>query len=633
VGGYDSWLTATAAPYRRDRPWGAAHTPLPQRPQGPTPDTPGGSPLELRQYLDIVKRHKWFIIEVVAAVGLAAGILSSLRTPVYRATASVLLTPNDPTQQLNPTSGNGVVGNDPDRYVTGQVSIAGSKRVASEAAKALPGISVEELEDMVSVSQGMRSNVINISATSSDPAEARDAADAVAKGYIENRRLVAVSGLQGAADDIEGRLGPLQTQIALLDSQIGTGSTVPGATSQLVGPVNPGAAVAPSQPSPPAANPTPGNGGAPTTQEALKAARYAAAVQYETLYSRQQELLVDISLKRGDAELIADAATPATPVSPRPGRDAALGVFGGIVLGVGLTLVREKLNDKIRSAEEVEQLTGLAVLAQLPYDEHAAETGVSIDRRPNSPLSEAMRSLRTSIQYQGVDNPVKVIVVTSALPGEGKSLVATNLATAFAQADYRVILVSADLRRPSINGLFGDLGRSSGLIGVLSPTTPNGSGPAANGHANGHSNRAMELRTVEALRKTPVSGLLLLPSGPVPPNPAELLGSQRMATLLTHLSATADLIIIDSPPLLPVTDAAVLAAKCDGIVLVTAANETPRGAIERCKAILDGTGARVLGAVVNKASKKGDGYYHYGPYYGEGTKDAEQHKSGVAVNG
>lgn len=587
--------------------------------------------MELRQYLDILKRHKWFIIGAIVVVGLAAGILSSLRTPIYKATAHVLLTPNDPTQQLNPTQGNGVVGNDPDRYVAGQVSIAESEAVAAEAVKSLPGVTVQALEGKVSVTQSGQSNVLNISATDSEPTQARGIADAVARGYIENRRKVAVSGLQGAADDIEAKLGPLQTQIAQLDTMIGEGSTVPGATPALAAAANPGTNLAPGQPALQVTPPATTRGGAPTTQEALKAARYAAAVQYETLYSRQQELLVDISLKRGDAELIAEAKTPTTPISPRPRRDAALGVFVGLLLGAGVTLLREQLNDKIRSAEEVELITGLPLLAQLPYDDHAGHIGVSVEERPSSALSESMRSLRTSIQYQGVDQPVKVIVVTSALPGEGKSLVAANLAAAFAQADYRTILVSADLRRPSVNGLFGDLGSSPGLIGVMSPGSPNGAAPVTNGHGNGKVDTAVERRTVEALLTTPIRGLLLLPSGPTPPNPAELLGSRRMATILTQLSLSADMIIIDSPPLLPVTDAAVLSAKCDGVILVTATNETPRGALDRANGILEGTGARVLGVVINKSRKAADGYY-YGGYYGGNREKGTERETSPSVH-
>jgi polysaccharide biosynthesis transport protein len=587
-------------------------------------------PLELRQYLDILRRHKWFILEAVVLVGLAAGIMSNVRTPVYQATARVLLMPNDPTQQLNPLPGNGAFGNDPDRYVAGQMNIVRSEGVATEAAKSLSGITVREVEDKVSVGQDGESNVLRISATDPDPVKARDIAQAVAEGYIENRRQAAVSGLEKAAKDIQDKLGPLQTQIAMLDTQIAAGPAAPGATSALSTPEKSATATGPSQPGP-GPDPTGSPAGAPSSQEALKAARYAAAVQYETLYARQQELIVNISLQRGDAELIADAKVPDEPNSPHPRRDAALGAFVGLLLGLGVSVLREQLNDKIRSADEVERLTGLPLLAQLPFDDQAAE-GVAVDKRPNSPFGEAMRSLRTSIQYQGVDSPVRVILVTSSLSGEGKSLVAANLAAAFAQADYRTLLVSADLRRPTVEGLFGELDPSVGLIGVISGLVRGKNAPTSDGRGNGYGPESIEEATVEALRATPISGLLLLPSGPTPPNPAELLGSRRMATILNHLSMNADVVVIDSPPLLPVTDAAVLAAKCDGVVLVAGANETPRAALERAKTILDGTGARVLGVVFNK-SRNAPGGYYYGGYHGDGQDAAARRVRSPSVVG
>jgi polysaccharide biosynthesis transport protein len=577
--------------------------------------------LELRQYLDILKRHKWFIIEAVVVVALAAGILSNLRTPLYKATARILLTPNDPTQQLNPDSANAVAGNDADRYVAGQINIAMGEKVAAEAARAL-NVSPSVVEGKASVTQSGASNVLNVSVIDADPGLAREIADAVASGYIENRRLAAVSGLQGAAKDIEDRLGPLQMTIAQLDSQIGQASTVPGATSQLVSPIPPASASTVQSPTSPTGS-LGGAGGVPSTQEALKAARYAAAVQYETLYSRQQELLVDISLKRGDAELIAEARTPSVPISPKPRRDAGLGALAGFVLAFGVIVLREKLDDKLHSAEELEHLIGLPLLAQLPYDEQAGD-GLTIQHRPNTPLSEAMRSLRTSMQYQGVDTPLRTILVTSALPGEGKSLVAANLAASFAQAGYRTVLVSADLRRSSVEGFFGEVRTLTGLTGVLSPTPINGSTPG-NGSGGGLA-RTVERRAVEALNVTSVDGLLLLPSGPTCPNPAELLGSKRMENILKQLSMNSDIIVVDTPPVLPVTDASILATKCDGVILVAALNESKRESISRAKAILDHNGARLLGVVANKARTSKRGYDTYGGYYGPPLPRASKRK-------
>lgn len=549
-------------------------------------------------------------------MGLLAAVVSSLRTPSYKATARVLLRPNDPTEQLNPENAGQVGAFDPNRYVAGQEKIVASREVAAEAAESLQGLSVEDVDAKISVAQDGQSNVLLISGTDPEPTQARDIANAAARGYIENRRKAAVSGLEQAANDLEARLAPLQATIAQLDTRIGEGSTATGATSQLTAPTTPGGAT-PTRPAAQVEGATPSTGPASTT-EALKAARYAAAVQYETLFSRQQELLVNISLKRGEAELIEEALAPTEPVSPHPRRDAMLGMFGGLVLGVGISFLREQLNDRVRSADEVAEISGLPLLARLPLDDETAKGagGVAVIERPNSLLAEAVRSMRTSIQYLGVDHPIKLIVVTSSLPGEGKSLAAANLAVMFAQADYRTLLVSADLRRSSIDELFGVHADSPGLTGLIAPVRPGSATNKANG--NGSAERALDTTGFgRAVVKTPVANLLLLPAGPTPPNPAELLGSGRMSTLLAEWSASADVVILDTPPLLAVTDAAVLAARSDGVVLVAAVNETKREAVEQSMAILSGTGARLLGVVANKVPRSGQGAYYYGGYYGD----------------
>ncbi|MGH7487301.1 MAG: Wzz/FepE/Etk N-terminal domain-containing protein, partial [bacterium] len=346
--------------------------------------------MELRQYLDVLRRHKWFIIEAVVVVAIVAGALSSAKTPLYKATASVLLTPLDNTQQLNPTAANPAAA-DQDRYVTGQINIIQSRSVADGATKSLSGVTTNKITSALSVSQVSASNVVKIAATDADRNQARDIANAVAKAYSDNRRLSAIAGLQSAADDIQAKLGPLQAQIAAYDAQIGDGSTIPGASSTLVSPVKPGSTTAPTQPAPQVPGDTGSLGGASSTQEALKAARYAAAVQYETLFARQQELVTDVSLQRGDAELIAQADTPLTPVSPHPKRDAALGGILGLLLAGGISLLREQLDDRVRSVEEIERLTGLPVLARLPFDDETAKgsPGITAMAQPTSPLSEA----------------------------------------------------------------------------------------------------------------------------------------------------------------------------------------------------------------------------------------------------
>jgi Mrp family chromosome partitioning ATPase len=238
--------------------------------------------------------------------------------------------------------------------------------------------------------------------------------------------------------------------------------------------------------------------------------------------------------------------------------------------------------------------------------------------RPLGPLSESLRSLRTGIQYLGIDRAIKIIVVTSAVPGEGKSLVAGNLAAVFAQASFRTLLISADLRRSSVEALFGRLERSEGLTGVLAPSVAHEARSRASSETNGNRRHvgSNSIEPIGALVATTLPTLQLLPSGATPPNPAELLGSKRMGTVLATYAAEFDIIVVDTPPVLVVTDAAVLASQADGVLLVTAVNETRRDGLRRAKAVLDATGGRLLGTVVNKVTTS-QGYYNYdSKYYG-----------------
>ena len=542
--------------------------------------------MELRPYLDLLRRRIWFILEAVVVVALVAGVGSSLRTAKYTATASVVLQPDNPAEQLNPTQPNF---SDPNRFVQAQVEIMESEGVAEQASRSLHGVTAKQIEPKVTVASSSASNVLKVSASDSDPRQARDIANAVVNGYIENRRQNAIVGLQQAAKDLDDKLASLQATMADLDAKIAS-ATAAGAS------------------------------GAPAPNvDALKASRDAAATQFQTLYARQQELAVDISLQRGGAEVIAAAKTPTSPVSPRPLRDAAAGGFLGLLVGGGIVLLREQMDDRVRSVRDVERTLDLPILAQLPFDHESVERPheVATIARPHSTLSEAVRSLRTSIQYMGLDHPVKVIVVTSAVPGEGKSVVSANLAAAYGQAGHRTVLVGADLRRSGLSRVFdvadGAPGLTDALVRLAGAAGPGSAGdveqvPAENGEAPNRQGVARFLLW-------PARNLAFLPAGTTPANPAELLGSRRMKQLIEEMKGRADVIVIDTPPLLPVTDAAVLAACADGVVLVLAMDETRQEAARRAKVILESTQARILGVVVNKATKSAVPYY-YGGYYG-----------------
>lgn len=539
--------------------------------------------MELQPYLDIFRRRLWFIVGAVVVVALAAGLASRLRTPTYTASSRVYLLPDNPAEQLTPAQASV---RDPSRFVQAQIAIVESEAVARLAATYVPGVSADQLQRNVSVSSSSTSDVLEVSASDSSATTARDMANAVVKGYIENRRQSAVSVLQQAAKDLNDTLVPLQANITDLDARIAAASR-PGA--------------------PPGDDPT-----------ALKSARDAAAAQYQTLYARQQQLVVDISLQRGGAEVIAPAKTPTAPVSPRPTRDAAAGGLVGLFFSSGLVLLREQLDDRFRSTADVERALGLPILAQLPFDDDSARVPdrlATVDRSQGA-LSEAVRSLRTTIRYTALDRPVKTLVITSALPGEGKSMVSANLAASCAEAGLRTVLIGADLRRPRLSALFGISNRSPGLtnavVGLNGVGHGTGSEPDVLGDGGRTSSTTARPQGVGALVAKPIRNLAFLPPGPIPPNPAELLGSQRMQEVLVELAANSQLVIVDTPPVLPVTDAAVLSAQVDGVILVVVMNETRQSSALQAKAILEATNARLLGVVLNKAPTTAAPYYYAG---------------------
>lgn len=224
-------------------------------------------------------------------------------------------------------------------------------------------------------------------------------------------------------------------------------------------------------------------------------------------------------------------------------------------------------------------------------------------RHPKSPVAEAFRTLRTNLGYTSPDRPLKSILVTSAGPEEGKSTLSANLAVVLAQAGSRVLVIDADLRKPVMHKIF-ELENRRGLTNAL----------------------VEDADPAELVRATDLPGLFVLTSGPIPPNPAELLGSARMQRLLPRLVAGYDLVLVDTPPVLAVTDAAVLAPLVDGAILVARSGVTRTDMLREAKEALERTGVRLLGAVLNGLKPETDGYYyyHYRYYY---TEDGERRRS------
>ena len=338
---------------------------------------------------------------------------------------------------------------------------------------------------------------------------------------------------------------------------------------------------------------------------------------YDSLLAHLKDANVSAGLRATNIHVIDRAVPPTAPIRPDKIRNIMFALAAGLGLGVALALTREALDNSIKSAQEIEKLTDLPTLAIVPIAQLAElvhrirraaskrladhESGfenppaLAVIKKPGAPISEAYRALRTSVLLSTADRPPQVLLVTSSQPGEGKTVTALNLALTMAQKGGRVLLIDADMRRPGIAKAL-KLTLTKGLSGILTGAYEYGP---------------------ELLSKIErAEGLSLLPSGPIPPNPAELLCSMKMEALLKRLRQDFDHIIIDSPPVLPITDPTILSSIVDGVIMVVECEMTTRAALSRACGVIEHAGGKILGTVLNKVDVRRDGYYGYRYYHG-----------------
>lgn len=294
--------------------------------------------------------------------------------------------------------------------------------------------------------------------------------------------------------------------------------------------------------------------------------------------------------------LVQHAAVPESPVSPNVPLNVALGGLVGLALGIGIAVLRETLDTRIRNERDVELVTDTPIIGGIVLDPKASERPLIVHADPQSPRAESFRTLRTNLYFVDAGRSSRAFVVTSSVESEGKSTTTANLAIALSDAGARVLLVEADLRRPKVAeylGLEGAVGLSDLLIG-----------------------RA-DLQDV--VQRWGRNSLYVLPAGAIPPNPSELLGSKAMISLIAELDRSFDVVLFDAPPLLPVTDAAILARNVGGAIVIAAAGRTHRGQLKGAMAALANVDAPVSGIVLTMLPTKGPDAYGYGRYgYGYG---------------
>jgi polysaccharide biosynthesis transport protein len=512
-------------------------------------DGRGGS--DLRSYVRVLRRRKTYIILAVVAVVAGALGLSLVQSKVYEGTASLLLAPRSSESLFDTT--NQQAGQTAAAATATQIELIQSAPVAEEVRKRI-GIS-----PAVSISQVGQTQVVHLNARSNKPATAALVANTYAKAYIDVRRSQALEDLGAAGQQVQGKITDLQKQIDAI----------------------------------------PVGGNPPRALDPALADRRENLINQQSVFrQRLDQIQLEAGLNGGGAQLVTPAATPTSPVSPKPVRNALVGLLGGLVLGVALAFLFEQLDDSIKTKDDVDRvLHTIPTLGIIPAVEGWRSTEartISIEE-PTSSASEAYRSLRTAIGFIGLDKPLKIIQVTSPSAAEGKTTTIANLAVALTNIGKRVVVVDCDLRRPRIHAFFNtnnDVGFTSVLLG--------------------------EVPLGEAVRPVGQRHLMLLASGPMPPNPSELLSSPRTAQILRALQAEADVVLVDSPPVLPVTDSAVLSAHVDACLLVMRAGVTTRRQLTRAVEVLQQVASPLVGTVLNGVTAdEGYGYaYNYGYYNG-----------------
>lgn len=518
---------------------------------------------DIRQYVDALKRRWWVVALAIVVCAVAAGAVSYLQPKVYEATAKVLI-----SAQQDTTGTNNAL-SDPNQLqnqMQTQVQIAESDAVKADADQQLGGDSAEIIDVVAAGVTNTR--VMDITVSSEDPGVAQRAADQYSAAYLRAGADTAINRLSAISESVAERKANLQTQIDTINNQ--SRVNIPQATLNA------------------------------RAQQVLSLQN-----QIDQLQTSFDSAQADALVQERSAAPFAVAELPESPVSPQPIRNIALAIVLGLLIGIGIALIWERMDDRVRTGDQMARwFPATAVVATIPRVsgwKNTEEAKNMVMAEPQSTVAEAYRGLRTSLDFMALDQEISVIEVTSATAGEGKSTTVANLATAMAWAGKKVVIVSADLRRPRVHEFF-DVKADIGLTDLLIDKT---------------------LKLKDALQiaaiDTTAGSVRVLTTGTLPPNPSEVLGSGAVDTVITKLRKEADVVIIDAPPLLPVADPLVLSQYADGVLLVVGAEEVSRKELNRAFDLMDQSlRCDILGIVLNNSGEAASYYSRYGGYEAKG---------------
>jgi tyrosine-protein kinase len=532
----------------------------------------------LQDYIAVLRRRRWTVLLAVCAGALVALVWSMLQTPRYEATADLLLRPTasedlllDPRGQLSsPVNA--------ERALNNEIRLIESQSIRDAVDDQYDGsLDVDDVDAEATSSETDDGMTISVRATDADAAA--QLVNTYADVYIDERRTRQIDDLVAASDDIQARLDSLRETMAEVRAPLDAIEDEIART-----PVDSDERVELEDER-------------QRTLIRILPQLSPLSTRESTFISQLQQLEATEDLSQtGGVQVLTPAIVPPTPVSPKTTTNVAVGALIGLLGGIGLAFARDRLDDTVRTKETAESVTSLPTLGIVPdvAEERQGRDLVTVTDSKSS-ASEAYRLLRTSVKFLGIDSPIRTLLVTSAGPAEGKTVSAANLAVTLAQTGERVLLVDADLRRPRLYEIFG-APPSPGLTTALL----DGERPE---------------KAIWAVEEVP--GLHLLPPGTAPPNPAELLDSTRARTVFATITERYDVVVVDSPPVVAVTDAAVMSAWADAVLLVVAHGTTSRRGLARAVELLRQVDAPLVGMILNKVpASEGYGYqgYRYDTY-------------------
>jgi succinoglycan biosynthesis transport protein ExoP len=515
--------------------------------------------MEFQQYFGILRKWWWIVLLSTAVAGVGAWYVAKDEPPIYQTSTTLMI--GQAIEKADPTYS--------DFYTSERLAQTYSELVRREpilkaTAQALGfGDQWSALKGQISARLVEGTQLLEIAVTDTNPQRAKAIADELAKQLRDMVNKPEDSNTQlirSQALSLQAKIPAAQEEIQRLEDQLAETFSARQVED---------------------------------LQTQINSLRSQVNV-WQSTYAQYQTLLGVGSANYLD--VIEEAPLPAAPIGPNRPMQIALAAAIGLVLALAAAFLLEYVDDTLKSPDDVSKMIGLTTLGVITRitGSNVSDRLITL-RHPKSPISEAYRAMRTNLQYSSLDDPIRTLMVTSANPKEGKSTTLANLGIVMAQAGKSVVLVDTDLRRPMLHRIF-QVQNKRGVTDLLLQETPSLDG---------------------RLQETGIENLRVLTSGPLPPNPSELLGSKKMQYLRELLVGEADVVLFDTPPALAVTDAAVLAPQTDGVVIVTDAGRTRRGAARQAVENLRQVGANLMGVAINRLSPRslGRGYYYYYYYY------------------